>query len=281
MTEQKEKIYIYAVIAFVCCIVIGVIVVIWMPDNTSKSKLNSINVTKSYEEVQNEHYTDVVNELLLIKNYDKLYEKVDKEWMESNELDKESLYNWLFENLIISNNKPEILSIDDIEDNENFYYRIKIIDINNKVKYVIINEVEPNNFTISFEQDSIKKMSGKKYEYSIGQAVYKVTVLNVMDNIIQYQIDVTNNDTEALYFNLNNNDTISLELSTGEKIYASDITTYAVNEYEISSGGSFSIKAVFNLSLEKQNNIEAINFNNVFDKDGKTTIKVNLKESVE
>ena len=100
MTEQKEKIYIYAVIAFVCCIVIGVIVVIWMPDNTSKSKLNSINVTKSYEEVQNEHYTDVVNELLLIKNYDKLYEKVDKEWMESNELDKESLYNWLFENLI-------------------------------------------------------------------------------------------------------------------------------------------------------------------------------------
>lgn len=280
MVDNKEKIYIYTVIVIISIIVLGVIIIIWTPNDKNKKLVNTLNNTnnKSYEEIQNDNYSNLLKYMLQIKNYDSLFEKVDTEWLNENNFDKESLYSWLFENLIISNDEPNIIKIDNIDANDNFYYRVTIQDINNKLKYIVINETLPNKYTISFEQDTIKKYNGKTYTFDDNGTTYKVTVLNTLDNLIQYQIDVVNNSSDYMYYDFNYNDSISIKLNSGENIYATDITSYAVNEYEIVSGGSFSIKAVFTLSLQKQNEIESIVFNNASDKIGRKKVEIILKE---
>lgn len=280
MVDNKEKIYIYTVIVIISIIVLGVIIIIWTPNDKNKKLVNTLNNTnnESYEEIQNDNYSDLLKYMLQIKNYDSLFEKVDTEWLNENNFDKESLYSWLFENLIISNDEPNIIKIDNIDANDNFYYRVTIQDINNKLKYIVINETLPNKYTISFEQDTIKKYNGKTYTFDDNGTTYKVTVLNTLENLIQYQIDVVNNSSDYMYYDFNYNDSISIKLNSGENIYATDITSYAVNEYEIVSGGSFSIKAVFTLSLQKQNEIESIVFNNASDKIGRKKVEIILKE---
>lgn len=280
MVDNKEKIYIYTVIVIISIIVLGVIIIIWTPNDKNKKLVNVLNNSnnKSYEEIQNDNYSDLLKYMLQIKNYDSLFEKVDTEWLNENNFDKESLYSWLFENLIISNDGPNIIKIDNIDANDNFYYRVTIQDINNKLKYIVINETLPNKYTISFEQDTIKKYNGKTYTFDDNGTTYKVTVLNTLENLIQYQIDVVNNSSDYMYYDFNYNDSISIKLNSGENIYATDITSYAVNEYEIVSGGSFSIKAVFTLSLQKQNEIDSIVFNNASDKIGRKKVEISLKE---
>lgn len=282
MIEDSEKKYIYAVIAVVAIILIGVIILIWTPtSDVIKDKLTLCDVTGEYDVIQKENYTEVINRLLLIKNYDELFEKVDTNWLQENNYTKESLYTWLFENFIISNSAPNIIESTAVAAKDSYYFRYKLQTSNNLERYIIVNESIPNNYTISFEQDTISKLNGKTYVYVEDDVKYEIKVVSMLENLLQYELTVTNTGTNTYYYNFNTNDAIVLNLNDGTNIIPTDITTLASNEYVLPQNSSFSIKVTFNINIEKQNLIEALTFNNAYDDTSKRDIKVLLKEGEE
>lgn len=282
MIDNSEKKYIYAVISVVVIVLIGVIILIWTPtSDVIKDKLTLCDVVGDYDTIQIENYNNIVNKLLLMKNYDLLFEKIDETWLKSNNYTKETLYTWLFENFIISNNEPNIIESTAVAAEDSYYFRYKIQTSTNEEKYLIINETIPNNYTISFEQDTISKLNGKTYLYGKDGIEYKINVVTILDNLLQYEISVTNEGEKTYYYNLNTNDSIVLNLSDGTNIIPADITTLANNEYVLPKDGSFSVKVTFNININKQNLIESLTFNNAFDNDSKIDLKIVLKEGGE
>lgn len=282
MIENSEKRYIYAAIAIVVIILIGVIILIWTPtSNTIKDKLTLCETTGEYDSIQSENYSNVISKLLLIKNYDSLFEKIDKAWLEDNKYTKESLYTWLFENFIISNSSPNIIESTAVAAEDSYYFRYKLHTSTNEEKYIIVNETIPNYYTISFEQDTISQLNGKTYTYINDGIKYEISVITILDNLLQYEVKVTNEGDKTYYYNLNTNDSIVLNLSDGNNIIPADITTLANNEYVLPKGGEFSVKVTFNINISKHNLIESLTFNNAFDEESKVDLKILLREGEE
>jgi hypothetical protein len=153
MNQDNEKLYIYLAVAVIAIAFIFVLVLIWKPSNDDLlESINYIGDAEEYNEVQTNNYKSVLEGLLQVNNYDQLFEKVDKKWLEDNSYTKESLYNFLIENGIISNNVPLIKDTTIVNGQDSTYYRFQIQNEKGNLRYGLINESQSNDYTISFEQ---------------------------------------------------------------------------------------------------------------------------------
>lgn len=112
MISDEEKKYIYPAIAVIVIIILIVIVLIWSPkkENIIENTIDNVPVAGNYVDIQKEKYISILNRILLLDNYDELYEKINKDWIDENKLSsKQEIYDWLFENFIISSVKPNIV----------------------------------------------------------------------------------------------------------------------------------------------------------------------------
>lgn len=260
MNQNNERIYIYIVIGFFVVAFIFTLYIIWKPSSDNiKSELNIIDTDVKYENVQLNNYTTLLNELLIIKNYENLYEKVDKEWLENNSYNKDSLYDYLFTQGVITNNAPIIKeSIVLPGFNEEFFYRFSIQNENGNIRYLIIAETSPNVYTISFDQKSVSNLEGMNYTYVEDGIRYELKTLASLENVVQYELTISSTREDEIYFDFTSTNCVAIELKNGTKFNPIDITTAADNIYKIGENSSFTIKLTFNLNLEKQTDISKI-----------------------
>lgn len=278
MNQDNEKLYIYVVIGFFAVAFIFVLYFIWKPSSDNiKEDINIISNEDSYEDVQLNNYLNVLNRLLIATNYDELFERIDSTWLDSNSYNKDTLYNYLIEQGIISNKVPVVKeSIALSGTNGEYYYRFGIQNEKGNIRYVVINEATPNVYTISFEQNNISNMEGKTYTYVEDGITYTLKVIASLENVAQYELTLSSTREDVVTFDLSTNQCLSIELKNGAKFNPSDITSTTNNVYKMTENSQFSVKLTFNLSLEKQSEISKINFYQVSDSKGSKVVNVDL-----
>ncbi len=278
MNQDNEKLYIYIVIGFFAVAFIFVLYFIWKPSSDNiKEDINIISNEDSYEDVQLNNYLNVLNRLLIATNYDELFERIDSTWLDSNSYNKDTLYNYLIEQGIISNKVPVVKeSIALSGTNGEYYYRFGIQNEKGNIRYVVINETTPNIYTISFEQNNISNMEGKTYTYVEDGITYTLKVIASLENVAQYELTLSSTREDVVTFDLSTNQCLSIELKNGTKFNPSDITSTTNNVYKMTENSQFSVKLTFNLSLEKQSEISKINFYQVSDSKGSKVVNVDL-----
>lgn len=278
MNQDNEKLYIYIVIGFFAVAFILVMFIIWSPSSDDvKESINVISDEGNYEDVQLENYTSVLNRFLIATNYDDLFEKIDSTWLESNSYTKDSLYNYLIKEGIISNKVPVVKESIALSGNDGkYYYRFGIQNEKGNIRYVVINETTPNIYTISFEQNSISSMEGQTYTYVEDGITYTLKVIASLENVVQYELTLSSTREDTVTYDFSTNQCLTIELKNGAKFNPSDITTTASNVYEMKENSEFSVKITFNLSLEKQSEISKINLYQVSDSDGNKTVDIDL-----
>lgn len=278
MNQDNEKLYIYIVIGFFAVAFIFVLYFIWKPSSDNiKEDINIISNEDSYEDVQLNNYLNVLNRLLIATNYDELFERIDSTWLDSNSYNKDTLYNYLIEQGIISNKVPVVKeSIALSGTNGEYYYRFGIQNEKGNIRYVVINETTPNIYTISFEQNNISNMEGKTYTYVEDGITYTLKVIASLENVAQYELTLSSTREDVVTFDLSTNQCLSIELKNGTKFNPSDITSTTNNVYKMTENSQFSVKLTFNLNLEKQSEISKINFYQVSDSKGSKIVNVDL-----
>lgn len=278
MNQDNEKLYIYIVIGFFAVAFIFVLYFIWKPSSDNiKEDINIISNEDSYEDVQLNNYLNVLNRLLIATNYNELFERIDSTWLDSNSYNKDTLYNYLIEQGIISNKVPVVKeSIALSGTNGEYYYRFGIQNEKGNIRYVVINETTPNIYTISFEQNNISNMEGKTYTYVEDGITYTLKVIASLENVAQYELTLSSTREDVVTFDLSTNQCLSIELKNGTKFNPSDITSTTNNVYKMTENSQFSVKLTFNLSLEKQSEISKINFYQVSDSKGSKVVNVDL-----
>lgn len=278
MNQDNEKLYIYIVIGFFAVAFIFVLYFIWKPSSDNiKEDINIISNEDSYEDVQLNNYLNVLNRLLIATNYDELFERIDSTWLDSNSYNKDTLYNYLIEQGIISNKVPVVKeSIALSGTNGEYYYRFGIQNEKGNIRYVVFNETTPNIYTISFEQNNISNMEGKTYTYVEDGITYTLKVIASLENVAQYELTLSSTREDVVTFDLSTNQCLSIELKNGTKFNPSDITSTTNNVYKMTENSQFSVKLTFNLSLEKQSEISKINFYQVSDSKGSKVVNVDL-----
>ena len=254
VNQDSEKLLIYITVAIFAVAFIFVLVLIWKPSSsTVKTQINVIGKDNSYENVQLSNYTNLIQRLLLVQNYDELYEKVNTKWLENNSYNKETLYNYLIKEGIITNSVPIIKETTALDGSaEGYYFRIAIQNEKGNIRYVVINETAPNIYTISFEQNSITSFEGKTYIYKEDGITYTLKVLASLENVAQYELNILSTKENKVTFDFASNQNVAIGLTGGQNINPSDMTTTANNVYELGPNSNLSIKLTFNLTLDKQ-----------------------------
>lgn len=278
MNQDNEKLYIYIIIGFFAVAFILVLYLIWKPSSDNiKANLNFINNESKYDEVQLNNYKNTLNKLLITSNFDQLYEKVDSTWLELNSYTKDSLYNYLIKEGIISNKAPTIRESIALAGSEGkYYYRFGIQNEKGNIRYVVVNEDNPNVYTLSFEQNSISKVEGQTYTYIEDGVKYVLKVVASLDNVAQYELTISSTREDVITYDFSSNNCLTIELKNGTRFNPIDITSTANNVYKVSGNSQFSVKLTFNLDLEKQSEISKINLYYVADSKGDKIIDIDL-----
>ena len=278
MNQDNENLFIYIIIGFFAVAFIFVLYLIWKPSTDNiKADLNFINNENKYDEVQLKNYTNTLNKLLIASNYDELYKRVDSTWLESNSYTKDSLYNYLIKEGIISNNAPTIKeSIALAGINGKCYYRFGIQNEKGNIRYIVVNEETPNVYKLSFEQNSISNVEGQTYTYIEDGVKYVLKVIASLDNVVQYELTIYSTREDVITYDFSSNNCLTIELANGTKFNPIDISSTTNNVYKMGENSQFSVKLTFNLDLKKQSEIKKINLYNVSDSKGDKAVNIDL-----
>lgn len=266
MTEEKRnKMITYSVALIVILILIVILYFIWAP---TFSKLDSSGINKyedkNYEEEIKKFYNNYLSENLKITNFDKLYLKLDKDYLSEigiNEKDK--VKEFFRENSYISMNIT-INSID-IYDKEIGKLLVATYTVNDGVRYAYINEITPYNFTLSFMKD--EELSENLLSFNKNKVVddieYNVEIIQATKNNIKLKLSIINNSANTLSYDFSYLDSIQLEYGENKIVNIAALANSNNSKFELTPGSTNSCEATFNLSWSDQININKIIINNI------------------
>lgn len=279
INEKKEKLIIYFSISIIVIIFVIIIILIWSPTfkKFQNSDINTYDDTVTYEEIMNEYYTKYLNNYLNITNFDILYDKIDKDYILSLNIEdtKENVKNYLRDNGLISSD-INVVDIDYTTDGEVNIFRV-LYTSHNLNKYVNIKENDPYNFTITFEQQELNTLISKNYiNANINSVIYNVEVVSSDDKSIRYRITIENNSNDEYVFDFSALNSVQLVYDESNYINMAAIANSSDVNYNLSPGSTKMIEILFNLSFSNQVKVNKITLNDVYINNKKSKIDLNF-----
>ena len=261
--EKKEKILIYSIIVIVCLIVIFAIIMIWKPMVSKSNNFNKYNDELNYEDTMTEYYKNYISEVLKVTNFDKLYNKLNSEYLDSIGLsDKEQVKEYLKNNNLISM-KYQVNNVETYESSDNNVFLVSYT-ISGQEKYVNIIESLPYNFTLSFVQSNNlnQLLSDISLDRVIDNVNYDFDIIESTKEQIRIKLTITNNSEQSITYDFSNLNSFQLKYNDNYINMAAIANSSTVN-YEILPKSSKSIETLFSLAFSNQINISGARFNNV------------------
>ena len=262
--EKKEKILIYSIIVIVCLIVIFAIIMIWKPMVSKSNNFNKYNDELNYKDTMIEYYKNYISEVLKVTNFDKLYNKLNSEYLDSIGLsDKEQVKEYLKNNNLISM-KYQVNNVETYESSDNNNVFLVSYTISGQEKYVNIIESLPYNFTLSFVQSNNlnQLLSDISLDRVIDNVNYDFDIIESTKEQIRIKLTITNNSEQSITYDFSNLNSFQLKYNDNYINMAAIANSSTVN-YEILPKSSKSIETLFNLSFANQVNINGARLNNV------------------
>lgn len=282
-------IVVYAILAII------VLLFIWWP----KDKLNNVNGNFKYSDVDEEQmaidiYKTELTPLLSKKNMDKLYEKLNYNYMAQNSITKDNYKSFLETCNYISDSVNIIECSVSRQGNDIYIYKFKYSS-NNEIHYVNLIESFPYEYSLSFEQDTIPIVdntssisniedNSKSEETSnnsntktsvIDDIVYEIKVNTIRDNGISYTLKITNNSDKNAEYNFDNITNVSAIMSDG-KIANMGGTVISSEEDIVTPNGSLEKDLFFAISSQDQYKIKTIRILNAKIGEEKKTINISM-----
>lgn len=282
-------IVVYAILAII------VLLFIWWP----KDKLNNVNGNFKYSDVDEEQmaidiYKTELTPLLSKKDMDKLYEKLNYNYMAQNSITKDNYKSFLETCNYISDSVNIIECSVSRQGNNIYIYKFKYSS-NNEIHYVNLIESFPYEYSLSFEQDTIPivdntssisniENNSKSEETSnnsntktsvIDDIVYEIKVNTIRDNGISYTLKITNNSDKNAEYNFDNITNVSAIMSDG-KIANMGGTVISSEEDIVTPNGSLEKDLFFAISSQDQYKIKTIRILNAKIGEEKKTINISM-----
>lgn len=282
-------IVVYAILAII------VLLFIWWP----KDRLNNVNGNFKYSDVDEEQmaidiYKTELTPLLSKKNMDKLYEKLNYNYMAQNSITKDNYKSFLETCNYISDSVNIIECSVSRQGNDIYIYKFKYSS-NNEIHYVNLIESFPYEYSLSFEQDTIPivdntssisniENNSKSEETSnnsntktsvIDDIVYEIKVNTIRDNGISYTLKITNNSDKNAEYNFDNITNVSAIMSDG-KIANMGGTVISSEEDIVTPNGSLEKDLFFAISSQDQYKIKTIRILNAKIGEEKKTINISM-----
>ena len=282
-------IVVYAILAII------VLLFIWWP----KDKLNNVNGNFKYSDVDEEQmaidiYKTELTPLLSKKNMDKLYEKLNYNYMAQNSITKDNYKSFLETCNYISDSVNIIECSVSRQGNDIYIYKFKYSS-NNEIHYVNLIESFPYEYSLSFEQDTIPIVentssisnieNNSKSEETLNNSntktsviddiVYEIKVNTIRDNGISYTLKITNNSDKNAEYNFDNITNVSAIMSDG-KIANMGGTVISSEEDIVTPNGSLEKDLFFALSSQAQYKIKTIRILNAKIGEEKKTINISM-----
>lgn len=282
-------IVVYAILAII------VLLFIWWP----KDKLNNVNGNFKYSDVDEEQmaidiYKTELTPLLSKKNMDKLYEKLNYNYMAQNNITKDNYKSFLETCNYISDSVNIIECSVSRQGNDIYIYKFKYSS-NNEIHYVNLIESFPYEYSLSFEQDTIPivdntssisniENNSKSEETSnnsntktsvIDDIVYEIKVNTIRDNGISYTLKITNNSDKNAEYNFDNITNVSAIMSDG-KIANMGGTVISSEDDIVTPNGSLEKDLFFAISSQDQYKIKTIRILNAKIGEEKKTINISM-----
>ena len=283
MLNEEEKKYAYIAITIILILLIIVIILIWTPmfSGSQKEDLNIFEVydSSAYVENMKEEYKNILLDLLKENNYDLLFEKMDKNFLEQNNFDKNSLREFLYSNnLFIGDTTSVMINNKSVSSDKEVYLYTYEYSYDENIKYVHIRESYPGSYYISFEQDNYPIINNDGFSVTNGDVSYKITVVESNQENVTFNFEITNNSNDRYVFDLSSLNSSSATINNGEKCYLDSIVSgNESSNLEVLPGGVYNVKLTYNINIENQNNILYFEFYNVLNNNIYSTITLAIR----
>ena len=283
MLNEEEKKYAYIAITIILILLIIVIILIWTPmfSRSQKEDLNIFEVydSSAYVENMKEEYKNILLDLLKENNYDLLFEKMDKNFLEQNNFDKNSLREFLYSNnLFIGDTTSVMINNKSVSSDKEVYLYTYEYSYDENIKYVHIRESYPGSYYISFEQDNYPIINNDGFLVTNGDVSYKITVVESNQENVTFNFEITNNSNDRYVFDLSSLNSSSATINNGEKCYLDSVVSgNESSNLEVLPGGVYNVKLTYNINIENQNNILYFEFYNVLNNNIYSTITLAIR----
>lgn len=265
MFEDKEKLMVYSVIAFISVLLIVVIVTIWMPSNVNsiENSLNRYNKELNYENTRIEFYQNNLLNMLNTSNFNSLYENISKDFLNEYNLGtSDAAFDYLQKKLYIGSN-VELNDITLINKTNDIYIFKATYSIGENMRYIIIQENEVNKYSLYFSETGfLKNIVSEKIIVNEG-VEYKINTLESMNDSMKIKLTVTNNSQDRYEFDFSDLYSVRIITEDGEGYNLASVVLSGNEKYYLNPNSSFSIELLYQISQEQQAKIERILFTDV------------------
>lgn len=276
MLEDREKKLIYFAAALVIIFIIILLVIIWKPliSNIYNNELNKFDSNINYDDMMKDYYIEYASTNLNIDNFDTLYEKISKSYIDSIGInDKEGLKTYLRDQRYISSNIT-IYGVEYSNFNNKSMYRIRYAAAGNE-RYVNIVENSPYDFSVNFENSNYTSLINKSINQTREGVTYKIEVTESSNNSIRVKATITNNSDNTYEFNFSALNSFQI-IYDNKYINLAAVANSSTTDYRVTSGGTITYEGLFNMSLANQFKISGYSFNGVVVDGEKQNIKIEL-----
>lgn len=220
MEDINKKEFNYTVLFIVMFVIASIIVliIIWWPKSATKNNKIVTYTSINGEEESLKLYLSNLKELLISDNTDKLFEKMNDEFLQKYSLNKENFKEFMDDNQYISKNPILQGSSISKQEGDIYIYRIEYLTFGGLKKYVNVIETQPYEYTLSFEQDNLPIVGGKAATNNSSNITYTAKISEIKDNSIRYSVEIINNGDKTVKYNFDNADNVYLVLTDNTTI---------------------------------------------------------------
>ena len=238
-------------------------------DQVGSLKVNASNISKytavSTEEIDSkivDKYTSEVIELLSSYNYSNIYNKLNKDFIEDNNLSEYNIEGYLKNNGLVG----DLVTVEKITryiDGDNIYvYRLKVV-VDYNVKFVNIIETKPYEYTINFEQDTIPIIGTSSYSATVDNILFEISIAKKQEKAIIFEVKVTNTGDDLVKFDFTSVNSVALAINDGGFIKQPSSILEKDMDYSLNKDSYFIKRFYFPINMQYQKDINSLSFYNV------------------
>lgn len=258
--EHEDNVISFVTIAIIVIVLI-IVICMWVFNFfgiENEENLNTYN-NINYDDTMKEEYTEELKFLLQLRNTDSLYNKMDLQFLADNDLNETNFKSYLLKNNFIGNS-IEIISSETLQLNDKYVFRFYYKNYDD-YKYVNIIETTPENYTLSFEQESSKITSQMNSIFANSNGIdFELKLVETGNDFVRYNIKITNNNNLDIGIDFNDITTFAL---VGENINIPVASIVAQDINTLSSNSTINRELYFAISNEMFTECNGLQVNNI------------------
>ena len=237
-------------------IVVIVLILIWKPD-----KVSDIAYYEPYDEIaKNEemirYYVTFLEDMKIYSSAEDMSNYIDHSYLQYTGMTIEEAANMLKS----TEHRYTLQNFKTYDAGEKFIYSISLPKGNEKLDVNIVEDKYPYNCHITY--GTFVSYSDSLYYGNLEGTELKVLSTYRDLNYIEYELEITNKDTEKLTFDLSNADNCYLKLGNNSSSYL-NLVKSTQGPVVVEQGQTERIKLAFNVSIIGQDSIESLNIKKV------------------